>query len=66
MDHAHAPAANTLSVGCAVITQNLSCSRRKVCRHVRFVMFHPRQELILSNSEDKSIRVWDMTQETLL
>lgn len=27
-------------------------------------MFHPRQELILSNSEDKSIRVWDMSKRT--
>jgi len=26
------------------------------------VLFHPRQELILSNSEDKSIRVWCMTK----
>ena len=29
-------------------------------------MFHPRQELILSNSEDKSVRVWDMTKRTCL
>ena len=27
-------------------------------------VFHPRQELILSNSEDKSIRVWDMSKRT--
>ena len=25
-------------------------------------MFHPKQELIISNSEDKSIRVWDMSK----
>lgn len=30
------------------------------------VLFHPRQELILSNSEDKSIRVWDVTKRTCL
>ncbi len=29
-------------------------------------IFHPRQELILSNSEDKSIRVWDMSKRTCL
>ena len=32
-------------------TNNVSC-----------VLFHPRHELILSNSEDRSIRVWDMTK----
>ena len=26
--------------------------------------FHPRQELIMSTSEDKSIRVWDMGKRT--
>ena len=30
--------------------------------NVSCVLFHPRQELILSNSEDKSVRVWDMTK----
>ena len=25
-------------------------------------LFHPKQELIISNSEDKSIRVWDMSK----
>ena len=30
--------------------------------NVSCVLFHPRQELIISNSEDKSIRVWDMTK----
>jgi len=30
--------------------------------NVSCVLFHPRQELILTNSEDKSIRVWDMTK----
>lgn len=34
--------------------------------NVSCVVFHPRQELILSNSEDKSIRVWDMTKRTCL
>lgn len=29
---------------------------------VSCVMFHPKQELIISNSEDKSIRVWDMSK----
>ena len=27
-------------------------------------MFHPRQDLILSSSEDKSIRVWDVQKRT--
>lgn len=30
--------------------------------NVSCAVFHPRQELILSNSEDKSIRVWDMSK----
>ena len=34
--------------------------------NVSCAIFHPRQELILSNSEDKSIRVWDMTKRTCL
>nr|NVI69579.1 coat protein (coatomer) alpha [Cucujiformia] len=34
--------------------------------NVSCVLFHPRQELLLSNSEDKSIRVWDMTKRTCL
>nr|NVI69619.1 coat protein (coatomer) alpha [Cucujiformia] len=33
---------------------------------VSCVLFHPRQELLLSNSEDKSIRVWDVTKRTCL
>jgi hypothetical protein len=28
------------------------------------VLFHPRQELIISNSEDKTIRVWDIQKRT--
>ena len=32
-------------------TNNVSC-----------VLFHPRHELVISNSEDRSIRVWDMTK----
>ncbi|XP_077985035.1 coatomer subunit alpha-like isoform X2 [Glandiceps talaboti] len=32
--------------------------------NVSCVIFHPRQELIVSNSEDKSIRVWDMSKRT--
>uniref|UniRef100_A0A1I8F311 Coatomer_WDAD domain-containing protein n=1 Tax=Macrostomum lignano TaxID=282301 RepID=A0A1I8F311_9PLAT len=31
---------------------------------VSCAIFHPRQELMLSNSEDKSIRVWDMAKRT--
>ena len=34
--------------------------------NVSCAIFHPRQELILSNSEVKSIRVWDMSNETCL
>lgn len=34
--------------------------------NVSCVIFHPRQELLLSNSEDKSIRVWDMGKRTCL
>lgn len=34
--------------------------------NVSCVLFHPRQELILSNSEDKSIRVWDMAKRNCL
>ena len=30
--------------------------------NVSCCLFHPRQEMILSNSEDKSIRVWDMSK----
>ncbi len=30
------------------------------------MIFHPRQDLIVSNSEDKSIRVWDMAKRTCL
>ena len=32
--------------------------------NVSCCMFHPRQELILSSSEDKSIRVWDVAKRT--
>jgi coatomer protein complex subunit alpha (xenin) len=32
--------------------------------NVSCVLFHPRQELIISNSEDKSIRVWDMSKRS--
>lgn len=34
--------------------------------NVSCAVFHPRQELILSNSEDKSIRVWDMSKRLVL
>lgn len=34
--------------------------------NVSCVLFHPKQELIISNSEDKSIRVWDMSKRSLL
>ena len=30
--------------------------------NVSCVTFHPRKELILSNSEDKTLRVWDLTK----
>ena len=30
--------------------------------NVSCAVFHPRQDVILSNSEDRSIRVWDMTK----
>ena len=29
-------------------------------------LFHPRQELIISDAEDKTIRVWDMSKRTLV
>ena len=32
--------------------------------NVSCCIFHPRQELIMSNSEDKSIRVWDMSKRS--
>ena len=34
--------------------------------NVSCVMFHPRQDLILSNAEDKAIRVWDMANRCCL
>lgn len=34
--------------------------------NVSSAIFHPRQELILSDGEDKSVRVWDMTKRTAL
>lgn len=34
--------------------------------NVSCVLFHPKAELIISNSEDKSIRVWDMQKRTCL
>ena len=34
--------------------------------NVSCVLFHPSQDLILSNSEDKTIRVWDMAKRTCL
>ncbi|KAL7085956.1 hypothetical protein ACP275_14G309100 [Erythranthe tilingii] len=32
--------------------------------NVSCVLFHPKQDIIISNSEDKSIRVWDATKRT--
>ncbi|KAL9265382.1 Coatomer subunit alpha-3-like protein, partial [Drosera capensis] len=32
--------------------------------NVSCVMFHAKQDIIVSNSEDKSIRVWDVTKRT--
>jgi coatomer protein complex subunit alpha (xenin) len=34
--------------------------------NVSCVIFHARQDLILSDGEDKSIRVWDMTKRFVL
>merc|ERR1719340_211173 len=34
--------------------------------NVSCVIFHPRQDVMVSNSEDKSIRVWDMAKRTCL
>ncbi|KAJ3116460.1 hypothetical protein HDU96_009623 [Phlyctochytrium bullatum] len=34
--------------------------------NVSCVVFHPRQELILSNAEDKTISIWDMSKRTRL
>lgn len=33
--------------------------------NVSCVIFHPRQELIVSNSEDRSIRFWDLTKRSV-
>jgi coatomer subunit alpha len=33
---------------------------------VSAALFHPRQELIISDAEDKTIRVWDMSKRTLV
>lgn len=32
--------------------------------NVSCVLFHAKQDIIVSNSEDKSIRVWDATKRT--
>lgn len=34
--------------------------------NVSSAIFHPRQELILSAGEDKTLRVWDMTKRTAI
>ena len=34
--------------------------------NVSCVLFHPRAELIISNAEDKAIRIWDMTKRQRL
>lgn len=34
--------------------------------NVSCAIFHPRGDLLLSNSEDKSIRVWDMSKRTCI
>lgn len=34
--------------------------------NISMCIFHPRQELILSNAEDKTIRLWDMSKRTAL
>ncbi len=34
--------------------------------NVSSVIFHPRADLIMSDSEDKSIRVWDLHKRTCL
>jgi coatomer protein complex subunit alpha (xenin) len=34
--------------------------------NVSSVLFHPRMEVIVSNSEDKSIRVWDVSKRTTI
>ncbi|KAK2489071.1 hypothetical protein MC885_011901 [Smutsia gigantea] len=52
----------------AVVKHVLEAWEVDTCRghynNVSCAVFHPRQELILSNSEDKSIRVWDMSKRT--
>lgn len=45
-----------------VFSQVDSC--RGHYNNVSCCAFHPKQELILSASEDKSIRVWDMSKRT--
>ncbi len=34
--------------------------------NVSSVLFHPKHDLVISDSEDKSIRVWDGTKRTHL
>lgn len=34
--------------------------------NVSCVLFHPRADIIISDSEDKSIRIWDMNRRTLV
>jgi coatomer protein complex subunit alpha (xenin) len=52
------------------LNQGTSAWEVGTCRghfnNISSCIFHPRQELILSNSEDKSIRVWDANKRVTL
>ena len=55
-----------LRVSCLLKSKVEVDSCRGHYNNVSSVLFHPNAELILSNSEDKSIRVWDMQKRTSL
>ena len=58
----------TMSCTCMCVLNCIDAKAWEVdtCRghynNVSCVLFHPRQELIISNSEDRSIRFWDLTK----
>ncbi len=58
---------NNLRRACNVATESKAWevdTLRGHTNNVSCVLFHARQDLIISDSEDKSIRVWDMSKRT--